>query len=629
MGFVTQDDVMFPMLTVRESLLFAALLRLPNSMTRIQKIQRADTVLKELGLERCKNTIIGGTFVRGVSGGERKRTSIGYEILVDPSLLYLDEPTSGLDSTTALRILKVLQKNAQVGRGIVATIHQPSSRMFHMFDKLILLSEGYAIFAGYAKDAMDYFSSLSLTPQIAMNPADFLLDLATGTTSDITIPPDLENLITQMDLIPPPCAAAAAIGEDYHAPPSSSSTTSSPAITCKQIGLTMRDESRSTSPEDFQRDLVHKYMRRKYMTRLAPEERRAMCEMGNVSKELEDAIKAKQDWASSWWTQFLILFKRTFNERRVDYFSSLKILQAIGVAVLLGLLWWRSKTQTNADIQDQATSNPIAHCENEICEILPMSILLLSLLKRYIILSPKSDEEFLGLIFYICIFWATFSMWTTLMTFPMERQYLAKERAADMYRLSAYYMSSTVCDCLAELVFPTIFLVILYFMASLRASVGAFFLTLLATFLIGITGQALNSSPNPSPLQPFQNSITCIGFGEMFGAATLSLKTAGIIASMFLLVFLLAGGYYVQKMPAFMKWVKYLSFVYYGFRLLQKIQYSPDQIFNCDTTSGCESIANARALQGLPLDSGVQEAWVLVLMAVGYRLISYLCLRRI
>ncbi len=145
----------------------------------------------------------------------------------------------------------------QVGRGIVATIHQPSSRMFHMFDKLILLSEGYAIFAGYAKDAMDYFSSLSLTPQIAMNPADFLLDLATGTISDITIPPDLENLITQMDVIPAPSAAAAAKGEDHHAP-SLSSTTTSPAIMCTQIGLTIRDESCSTSPEDFQRDLVHK-----------------------------------------------------------------------------------------------------------------------------------------------------------------------------------------------------------------------------------------------------------------------------------------------------------------------------------------------------------------------------------
>jgi hypothetical protein len=79
-------------------------------------------------------------------------------------------------------------------------------------------------------------------------------------------------------------------------------------------------------------------MRRKYMTRLAPEERRAMCEMGNVSKELEDAIKAKQDWASSWWTQFLILFKRTFNERRVDYFSSLKILQVRSKKIITEIL---------------------------------------------------------------------------------------------------------------------------------------------------------------------------------------------------------------------------------------------------------------------------------------------------
>ena len=65
-------------------------------------------------LLRCRNTRIGGPFIRGVSGGERKRTSIGYEILVDPSILFLDEPTSGLDSTTALKILKVLQKNSQV-----------------------------------------------------------------------------------------------------------------------------------------------------------------------------------------------------------------------------------------------------------------------------------------------------------------------------------------------------------------------------------------------------------------------------------------------------------------------------------------------------------------------------------
>lgn len=85
----------------------------------------------------------------------------------------------------------------------------------------------------------------------------------------------------------------------------------------------------------------------------------------------------------------------------------------------------------------------------------------------------------------------------------------------------------------------------------------------------------------------------------------------------------------LQKMPPFMRWVKYLSFVYYSFRLLQKIQYSPDQMYNCSAATGCESIATSPALHELKLNSGVQEAWVLVLMAIGYRLLSYTCLHRI
>jgi ABC-type multidrug transport system ATPase subunit len=92
-GFVTQDDVLFPQLTVEETLVFAAFLRLPARMSKQQKRDRVDAIISELNLERCRHTKIGGAFVRGVSGGERKRTSIGYEILVDPSLLLLDEPT--------------------------------------------------------------------------------------------------------------------------------------------------------------------------------------------------------------------------------------------------------------------------------------------------------------------------------------------------------------------------------------------------------------------------------------------------------------------------------------------------------------------------------------------------------
>ncbi|XP_024388362.1 ABC transporter G family member 26 [Physcomitrium patens] len=527
MGFVTQDDVLFPTLTVRETLVFAALLRLPSCMSQLQKIQRADTVLIDLGLERCKNTSIGGPFIRGVSGGERKRTSIGYEILVEPSLLFLDEPTSGLDSATALKILNVLQKNALAGRVIVTTIHQPSSRMFHMFDKLVLLSEGYPLYSGYASEAMQYFGSLSIAPQIAMNPAEFLLDLATGVTNDITVPEDLESGIN--------------------------------------LRITRHMSQLRNDDADSQREFVLDYLRKSYKSLVEPLEKQSLHQMATISKDLGRATRAKKRWTSSWGSQFLILFKRTWTERRKDYFSALKFVQAIGVSALLGLLWWQGKLETNANIQDQQ-----------------------------------------GLLFYINIFWTTFSMWTTLMTFPMERQYLAKERAADMYRLSAYYLSSTICDGLAELIYPTLFIGILYFMAGLRKSLEAFLYTLLATFLIGITAQ---------------------GFGEMFGAATLSLKSAGVIASIFLLIFLLAGGYYVRKMPPFMRWIKYLSFVYYGYRLLQKVQYTPDQTYSCAT--GCEPISTSPALHELKLNSGVQEAWVLVLMAIVYRLVSYFSLHRV
>ena len=83
----------------------------------------------------------------------------------------------------------------------------------------------------------------------------------------------------------------------------------------------------------------------------------------------------------------------------------------------------------------------------------------------------------------------------------------------------------------------------------------------------------------------------------------------------------------MQKVPIFMRWIKYLSFVFYGFRLLEKIQYSRHQTYGCST--GCESIENSPALRGLELNSGIEEAWVLLLMAVGYRVISYMCLRRI
>nr|GMD91111.1 ABC transporter G family member 22-like isoform X1 [Ipomoea batatas] len=151
------------------------------------------SVICELGLERCQNTIIGGALIRGISGGERKRVCIGNEILLNPSLLFLDEPTSGLDSTTALRIVQMLHNIAKAGKTVVTTIHQPSSRLFITFDKLILLGKGCSLYSGKASEAMVYFSSIGCSPLIAMNPAEFLIDLANGNIKDKSFPSDIET----------------------------------------------------------------------------------------------------------------------------------------------------------------------------------------------------------------------------------------------------------------------------------------------------------------------------------------------------------------------------------------------------------------------------------------------------
>ena len=179
-GFVTQDDVLYPHLTVTETLVFTALLRLPNTISKEEKVKKAKDVIDQLGLTKCKDSIVGSPFLRGVSGGERKRVSIGQEMLINPSLLFLDEPTSGLDSTTAQRIVSTLWELACGGRTIVMTIHQPSSRLYYLFHKVLLLSEGNSLYFGKGSEAIEYFSNIGYAPALAMNPADFLLDLANG-----------------------------------------------------------------------------------------------------------------------------------------------------------------------------------------------------------------------------------------------------------------------------------------------------------------------------------------------------------------------------------------------------------------------------------------------------------------
>ena len=162
-------------MSVRECLEFAARLKLPG--TYESQMQRVEEIISELRLTKCQGTKIGGPLVKGVSGGERKRTSIGVELITDPSLIFLDEPTTGLDSFTATSVMETLQDLANSGRTVVQTIHQPNSDMFDMMKQLMLLARGKVIYFNEASKAVDYFASIDYRVPELCNPADYFMQI--------------------------------------------------------------------------------------------------------------------------------------------------------------------------------------------------------------------------------------------------------------------------------------------------------------------------------------------------------------------------------------------------------------------------------------------------------------------
>jgi ABC-type multidrug transport system ATPase subunit/ABC-type multidrug transport system permease subunit len=166
-------------LTVRETLLLAARLRLPRRVSWEAKQARVDSLIAQLGLARVQHTRVGGGRVRGISGGERKRLAVACELVVQPSVLLADEPTSGLDSFAALRVVQALKDASRQGRTVVASLHQPRHAIFELLDDVLLLAEGgLMLYCGPARDARGHFEALGIEFPANANPAEVLSDLA-------------------------------------------------------------------------------------------------------------------------------------------------------------------------------------------------------------------------------------------------------------------------------------------------------------------------------------------------------------------------------------------------------------------------------------------------------------------
>jgi len=173
-AYVQQEESLTGTLSVRETLEHSANLNIPD---RSQRAGRVSEIIENLGLTVCENVKIGTVFQKGISGGQKRRVSIGTELIYNPLVLFLDEPTSGLDSASAYEVVKHAQSIAAENRIIISTIHQPSADVFFMFNKLLLLTKGRVAYFGNTADVIEHFASIGHACPQYNNPADFLLGL--------------------------------------------------------------------------------------------------------------------------------------------------------------------------------------------------------------------------------------------------------------------------------------------------------------------------------------------------------------------------------------------------------------------------------------------------------------------
>ena len=421
-GYVMQDDLLLPNLTVRETLHFTAMLRMPGSHER--KLAAVDATIEALRLRECEHTIIGmggapGS-VRGISGGERKRVNIGNELLSDPSLLLLDEPTSGLDSATALMLVRVLKRLATAksagtakdcaeaggsARTIVATLHQPSSQVFAAVDTVMLLARGRTVYFGAAAGAVAHFTRLNFPCAPHFNPCDHMLEVVSAGES-------------QAELL--------ADAFDEH-------------LGKRQIEVQHGGEAEGTDVEDVTIAVCSGAA-----CGSNPEQ---VINRGMLSFALSTALSAdasgarkgstsapyvEDKWASTWLQQWWLLMQRSAKNQRGETVGRLNLWNVGTITAVVSALWWRSAYAPHAtDVNDVA-----------------------------------------GYLFFTSVFWAFWPMFNSLSTFPAERSVMFRERASGSYRLSAYFLAKSFSDVPLYIALPTLYTAVTYPAVGLSFSDG-------------------------------------------------------------------------------------------------------------------------------------------------------------
>ena len=505
-AFVQQDDILYPQMTVFESLLMTSRMRLPSDISINNKKQMVDNLVRKLGLSDVKDSKIGNVLKRGISGGEKKRVCIGLELLTKPLIIFLDEPTSGLDSYQAKNIIQILKDLTNNGHIVICSIHQPSSNIYKMFDKILFLSKGQSIYFGDGgKKCIDYFNKLGFRCPAHYNPSDYILDL---------------------------------------------------------ISLDYSSEELLKSSKQQISTLIESYNQREHFV--------------DISLDDDDDIENFTEFQnqthfnSSWTEQFKLLFKRSLNEELRDR-----------TALMIRL------------------STNFFFC------------IILSMIYSGIDDGQKSIQDTFGLLFFICINQSFGCLFPTLKKFAVEREIMFKERESKSYYCSAFYLAKFLSSYPIELCIVYVYSSIVYFSVGLNNDLMAF-----GTFLIIISFLVLSA----------------MGMGMLISSLAKNMNGALAMASPFMIVILLFGGFYsnLSNMPVWISWLQYFSFISWGFQGLIINEYADKSLkcFDIEETEPCLTTGK-QVLSRYSFDVYTKTECILFIFLIGilFHILSYLVLR--
>ncbi|GAA5941477.1 putative ATP-dependent permease ADP1 [Sporobolomyces koalae] len=527
-GFVDQEDTLMGTLTVYETVLYSALLRLPRDMSFEDKRLRTLETMHELGIIGIRDSRIGESGRRSISGGEKRRVSIACELVTSPSILFLDEPTSGLDSYNAYNVVEALVQLARnYKRTVVFTIHQPQSNIVALFDKLLLLASGKVVYSGKADRAQQYFEGIGCSCPPGFNIADYLIDI-TMSEKSLASTPESDSLIQVDD--PNQQDPERGVARARPAPVDTSRTSAaddteldsrlnSPASIAGQAKkLFSGSSSGRSSPTSTPLPAHLARLVNAFTDSDVLEQTRREVDGTNGQSNghaTSDQPVLRNYKAATWWTQFVILSGRSFKNLYRDPMLMLSHYAVAVVAAGMCAFLFRGLTDDIPGFQNR-----------------------------------------MGMIFFTLALFG-FGCLTTLAAFSSERLLFTRERANGYYNPLTYFAAKLLFDVIPLRVIPAfVFGAIVYNPVGLVPQVDSFWRFILVLILFNLSA----------------SSVVLL--------LSILIKNAGVanlVGSLVMLFNLLFAGLLINrdKLPSWLRWLETWSFFHAAFEalLVNEVRY--------------------------------------------------------